>query len=64
MKGVAEEIGEINIPLRPDAIPVRQMPYRMNPVYKQKVKTDIDKMLEASIIESIEEYEWIIPMVV
>jgi hypothetical protein len=64
MKGVAGEIGEMNIPLRPDAKPVRQRPYRLNLVYKHKFKEEIDKMLEASIIEPIEESEWIIPTVV
>ena len=38
MKWVAGEIGEMNIPLRLNAIPIKQRPYRVNPVYKQKVK--------------------------
>jgi hypothetical protein len=38
MKGVLGELGEMKIPLRPYAILVRQRPYRLNPVYKQKVK--------------------------
>jgi hypothetical protein len=64
MKGVAGELGEMKIPLRPNAKPIKQRPYRMNPVYKHKVKEKIDKMLEAGIIEPVEESEWIIPMVV
>jgi hypothetical protein len=64
MKGVAGELGEMNIPLKPDAIPIRQRLYRLNPVYKQKVKGKIDKMLEVGVIEPVEEFEWIIPMVV
>jgi hypothetical protein len=36
----------------------------MNPIYKQKFKAKIDKMLEVGIIEPVEESEWIIPMVV
>jgi hypothetical protein len=36
----------------------------LNPIYKQKFKAEIDKMLEARIIEPIEEPEWISPMVV
>jgi hypothetical protein len=36
----------------------------MNPIYKQKVKAEIDRMLEAGIIEPVEESEWISPMVV
>ena len=64
MKGVAGELGEMKIPLRPNAKPIRQRPYRLNPVYKHKVKDEIDKMLEAGIIEPVEESEWIILMVV
>jgi hypothetical protein len=38
MKGITRELGEMNIPLKPKARPIRQRPYRLNPVYKQKVK--------------------------
>jgi hypothetical protein len=64
MKGVARELGEMKIPLRPYARPVRQRPYRLNSIYKQKVKVEIDRMLESGIIEPVEESEWISPMVV
>jgi hypothetical protein len=64
MKWVARELGEMKILLRPDAKPIRQRPYRLNLVYKEKVKEEIDKMLEAGIIEPVEESEWISPMVV
>jgi hypothetical protein len=36
----------------------------LNPKYKEKVKIELDRMLEAGIIEPVEESEWIIPMVV
>jgi hypothetical protein len=55
MKGIAKELGEMNILLKADAKPVRQRPYRMNPKYKQKVKAEIDRMLEAGIIKHVEE---------
>jgi hypothetical protein len=55
MKGITGELGEIRIPLNPDTKPMQQRPYRMNLKYKTKVKTKIDKMLEAKIIEPIEE---------
>ena len=54
----------MNIPLKPDVRPIRQRPYSLNPVYKQKVKVEIDKMLEAGVIEPVEEFEWINHMVV
>jgi hypothetical protein len=64
MKGIAGELGEMKIPLRLDARPTRQRPYRLNPIYKQKVKDEIDRMLEAGIIEPVEESEWISLIVV
>jgi hypothetical protein len=36
----------------------------LNPVYKKKVKAEIDRMLEARIIEPFDESKWISPMVV
>jgi len=36
----------------------------LNPIYKKKVKYEINRMLEADIIELVEESEWISPMVV
>jgi hypothetical protein len=64
MKGVAGEIGEMKIHLIPDSIPTRQRPYKLNLVYKKKVKEEINKMLEAGVIKPVEESKWIIPMVV
>jgi hypothetical protein len=64
MKGVAGKLGEMKIPLRPYARPVRQRPYILNPIYKKKVKEEIERMLQSRIIEPLEELEWISPMVV
>jgi hypothetical protein len=47
----------MKIPLKPGANPVRQRPYRLNSRYKEKVKVEIDMMLDARIIELVEEYE-------
>jgi hypothetical protein len=64
MKVIKGPMGEMNIPLKADARPIKQRPYRLNPNYKQKVKIELDRMLEARIIELVEESKWIIPMVV
>ena len=64
MKGIVGDLGVIHIPLKEDARPVKQHPYRLNHRYKEKIKDEIDKMLAAGIIEPIEEREWVIPMVV
>jgi hypothetical protein len=55
MKELAGEIGEMKIPLKPEAKPISQRPYRLNIVYKEKVKEQIDKMLEVGVIEHVEE---------
>jgi hypothetical protein len=62
MKGVAGELGEMNISLIPYAIPIIERPYRLNIVYKHKVKEEIHNMLEVGIIEIVEDFEWIGPM--
>jgi hypothetical protein len=57
MKGIIGDIGEMNIPLRYEARLIRHRPYRLNPIYKKKFKDKIDRMLEARIIELVEESE-------
>jgi hypothetical protein len=64
IKGTAGDLGEMKIPLNPRAKTIQQRPYKLNPRYKEKVKDEIDKILDAGIIELVEEFEWIIPMVV
>ena len=64
MKGILGDLGERKILLKLDAKPMRQRPYRLNPRYKDHVKDEIDWILDAGIIKTIEESEWIIPMVV
>jgi hypothetical protein len=55
MKGIDEELGEMNIPLKPGAKSVRQRPYRINLKHKEKVEAYIDRTLEVEIIEPVEE---------
>jgi hypothetical protein len=38
MKGLEGELGEMKIPLKLESIPIRQRLYRLNPIYKDKVK--------------------------
>ena len=64
MKGIVGDLGVMRIPLKEDARPVKQCPYRLNPRYKEKVKDEIDKMIAAGIIEPVEESEWVSPMVI
>jgi hypothetical protein len=64
MKGTKGPMGDMRIPFELDARPAKQRPYRLNPKYKDKVKIELDRMLEAGIIEPVEESEWISPMVV
>ena len=64
MKGIKGPMGEMRIRLKPYANPFKQRPYRLNLKYKEKVKIELDRMLEVGIIEPVKELEWIIPMVV
>jgi hypothetical protein len=64
MKEIKGPMGEMRIPLKLDANPVKKIPYRLNLKYKEKVKIELDKMMEARIIEHVEESEWNKPMVV
>ena len=41
MKGIIGDLGEMKIPLKPDAKYVEQQPYRLNPRYKEKVKIEL-----------------------
>ena len=64
MKGILGDLGEMNILLKPDAKPLWQRPYHLNPQYTERVKDELDRMLDAGIIDPVQESEWISPMVV
>ena len=55
MKGIVGELGDMEIHLKPEARSVRHRPYRLKPIYKKKVKAEIDRMLEVGIIELVDE---------
>ena len=55
MKGIVSELDEMKIPLSPDANLVKQRTYRSNLHYKENIKDELDRMLEARIIEHVEE---------
>jgi len=55
MKGIIGDLGEMRIPLKEGARAIKQIPYRLNPRYKEKVRAEIDRMLAARIIEPVEE---------
>jgi hypothetical protein len=64
LNGIKRVMGEMKIELKPGSNPVRHIPYRLNPRVKEKVKKEIDKMLEASLIFAVEEAEWVSPIVI
>ena len=61
MKGILGDLGEMKIPLKPDMKPVRQRLYRLNLQYKERVKVELDRILDAGILELVVELEWISP---
>eukprot|EP00253_Pinus_taeda_P029817 PITA_29817 len=54
----------MRITLKLDMKPIKKRPYYLNPKYKEKVRLELDKMLEAGIIEPMEDSGWVSPMVV
>jgi hypothetical protein len=48
VKVIFREIREMKIPLKPDSKPVKKRPYKINPMYKKRVKEEIDKMLDTN----------------
>ena len=64
LKGIIGDLAVMCITLKPDACPVKQQPYQLNPKYKNKVKEEIEKMLVACIIKPVEQSDWVSPMVV
>ena len=50
MKGIVRDLREMKIPLNPNAKPIKQRQYQLNPRYKEKVKIELDRMIDAGII--------------
>ena len=57
-------MGEMRIDTKPDVRPVKKRPYKLAHKYKEIVKKEIDNMLAAGIIYTIDQSEWASPMVV
>lgn len=53
LKGIIGDLGVMKITLKLDVKLVKQRPYCLNPKYKEKICLELDKMLEAGIIELI-----------
>lgn len=64
LKEIIRDLGVMKITLKADAKPVKQRPYCLNQKYKEKVRVELDKILPAGINESVEESDWVSPMVV
>lgn len=62
LKGIISDLGVMKITLKLDVKPVKQRPYPVNPKYKEKLRQELDKMLDAGIIERVEESNWASPM--
>ena len=50
MKGILGDLGEMKIPLKPDAKPLKQQSYQQNPWYKKRVKFELNRMLDIEVI--------------
>jgi hypothetical protein len=57
-------MGEMKIELKLGSNPLRHIPYHLNPIVKEKVKREIDKIMKDGIIFALEAVEWVIPIVI
>ena len=46
MQGIPPEVCEHTIPMKPDAKPVHQRPYPMNPKYASQIQEEINKLID------------------
>ena len=61
MKGVLCNLGEMKIPLKPDAKLVRNMLYHLNLRYKERVKVELDRMLDARKLSQLKNWNGSVP---
>lgn len=64
LKGIKGDIREMKIVLKPDTRIVKHIPYRLNPRINEKVKKEIDNILEAGLIFSVDKEEWVSPILI
>lgn len=64
LKGIVGNLGVMKITLKPNVKPIKQSPYWLHPNYKEKVRQELNKMVDVGIIEPVEESDWVSPMVV
>ncbi|KAL2634749.1 hypothetical protein R1flu_006228 [Riccia fluitans] len=64
MKCIPPEIAEHRIDLLPNTRPLRSQRYQLNPNYAERVKKELDKLLEARFIYLVETPAWLSPIVV
>jgi hypothetical protein len=64
LKGIKGAMGEMKIEIKPGSNPVRNRPYHLNPKVKEKVKREIEKILEVGLIFAVEEAELVRTIVI
>lgn len=64
MKGIPPHICEHKIEIEPDAKPVKQSRYQMNPTYAAQVKEEIDKLVKTGFVYPVDRSEWLSPIVI
>ena len=64
MKGIPPHTCKHKIEIGPDAEPIKQSKYRMNPTYAAQVKEEIDKLVKTIFIYPMNRSEWLSPIVI
>ncbi|MCO5573038.1 hypothetical protein L7F22_026803 [Adiantum nelumboides] len=64
MKGLDPKFYQHKIHLKPDAVPIKQHSYCMNPNLAKQVKVEIDRLLQVGFITPIDKPKWLSLIVV
>ena len=63
LKGVDLTICQHTIPMKLEEKPVKLRPYTYNETFANKIKVEIDRLIEANFIYEIEHTKWVSPIV-
>lgn len=61
--GLIRELVKLNLPIRPNKKPVKQIPRRFVPEIMSKIKVEIERLLQNKFIRPFKYVEWLVNIV-
>ena len=59
MSGLRRNVVELKIPIRPDKMPIKQLPRRFAPQIMSKIKEEIERLLRSKFIQTARYVDWL-----